>query len=72
MAEEIDSTLSDLKAAVAEARKHLAKIHDVLNTTTGDPSPVERLKEVYKASVGQPVELKVSTLARGREGLACC
>ena len=58
---EMDKYVTGLKDALAVSRQSVAKVHDALNTTYGQPSSLAELKELLEELQQQPILLRVRT-----------
>ncbi|GAB5030494.1 lysine-specific demethylase 5d [Nannochloropsis oceanica] len=56
-AKEMEKSLGGLKEALATSRQYVAKVHDALNTTAGQPSTIADIKDLLEELQQQPIQL---------------
>lgn len=63
-AKEMEKSLGGLKEALATSRQYVAKVHDALNTTAGEPSTLADIKALLEELQQQPIQLRVRVIGR--------
>jgi len=70
-AKEMEKSLGGLKEVLAMSRQYVAKVHDALNTTAGQPSTLADIKALLEELQQQPIQLRVRLMwESGKRG--CC
>eukprot|EP00624_Nannochloropsis_granulata_P004312 evm.model.NODE_31567_length_81678_cov_30.212677.6 len=54
----MEKSLGGLKEALATSRQYVAKVHDALNTTAGEPSTLADIKALLEELQQQPIQLR--------------
>ena len=61
-AKEMEKSLGGLKEVLATSRQYVAKVHDALNTTAGQPSTLADIKALLEELQQQPIQLRVRVI----------
>ena len=70
-AKDMEKSLGGLKEVLATSRQYVAKVHDALNTTAGQPSTLADIKALLEELQQQPIQLRVRVIWES-EKRSCC